>query len=285
MTEQYYSVPEMVVVETSKFVKDEMVIFVGIGLGLLTASLAVKTHAPRATILMEGGTVDSRFAHLPFSVCEPRSAYGCTVTTGLFDILGYDAGGGHADMAILGAAQVDQYGNLNSSMGARQSGEPFDVLHPGWRATGSGGANDAASGLPFVVNIVHQDRRFPKVVDYLTSPGWMVKEFEKGEVKWVPRKEAGLTRGGPVAIVTTQCIMKFDEKTKEMYLDSVHPKVTVDEVKNNTSWDLKVAKEVKQTEPPTVEEIRMVREELDPFGIYLKREEFQKKAIEFLMAK
>lgn len=268
MAEQYYSVPEMVAVETSKFVKDGMVIFVGIGLGLLTASLAVKTHAPRATILMEGGTVDSRFAHLPFSVCEPRSAYGCTVTTGLFDILGYNAGGAHADMAILGAAQVDQYGNLNSSMGSRQSGEPFDILHPGWRATGSGGANDSASGLPFVVNIVHQNRRFPKIVDYLTSPGWMVKEFEDGKVKWVTRKEAGLVRGGPVAIVTTQCVMKFDEKTKIAYLAEYFPGTDPVEIKKTIGWDIDISRAV-QTEPPSREVIDILRNEVDPDKVLL----------------
>lgn len=268
MAEQYYTVPEMVAVETSKFIKDGMVVFVGIGLGLLTASLAKKTHAPNATIIMEGGTIDSRFAHLPFSVCEPRSAFGCTVTTGLYDILGYNAGGAHADLAVLGAAQVDQYGNLNSTMGSREPGEHFDVLHPGWRATGSGGANDSASGLPFVVNIVHQARRFPGVVDYLTSPGWMVKTFEQGKVKWITRQEAGLIRGGPEAIVTTQCVMKFDETTKIAYMAEYFPGTAPAEIKKTIGWDIDISGAV-QTDPPSREIINILRNEVDPDKVLL----------------
>jgi glutaconate CoA-transferase subunit B len=268
MAEQYYSVPEMVAVETSKFIKDGMVVFVGIGLGLLTASLAVKTHAPRATIIMEGGTVDSKFPHMPFSVCEPRSAFGCSVITGLFDILGYSVAGAHADMAILGAAQADQYGNLNSTMGGHEQGKSFDVFHPGWRATGAGGANDVASSLPFILNIAHEARRFPKVVDYLTSPGWMVKIFENGKEEWVTRREAGLVRGGPEAIVTTQCVMKFDEKTNIAYLAEYFPGTSPAEIKKTIGWDIDISRAI-QTEPPSRDVINILRNEVDPGKILL----------------
>lgn len=268
MSDQYYTTPEMVVIETSKFIEDGMTIFVGIGLGLLTASFAVRTHAPNATICMEGGTVDSKFAHFPFSVCEPRSAYGCSLITGLFDILGYSVGGRKLDMGVLGAAQVDQYGNLNSTMGPKVSGQPFDVLHPGWRATGSGGANDTASVLPFVLNIVHEPRRFPAFVDYLTSPGWMVKQFENGKAKLVPRADAGLPHGGPIAIVTTRCILKFDEKTKIAYLAEYYPGESPDAIKKTIDWDIDISRAV-ESKPPTREEIRILREEVDPDGILL----------------
>jgi glutaconate CoA-transferase, subunit B len=268
MSEQYFSTAELVVVETAKYIKDGMTIFVGIGLGLLTASLAIKTHAPNATIVMEGGTVDSKFVHFPFSVCEPRSAYGCSLITGLTDILGYSVGGRHVDMAVLGAAQADQYGNLNSTMGPKVSGQPIDVLHPGWRATGSGGANDSASAIPFVLNIAHEKRRFPAYVDYLTSPGWKVKKFENGKTKWVPRAEAGLIHGGPVAIVTTQCIMKFDEKTKVAYLAEYFPGLSPVEIKKTIDWDIDISKAV-ETKPPSREVIRILREEVDPTGILL----------------
>jgi len=269
MAEQYYTTPEMVVIETSKYIQDGMTIFVGIGLGLLTASFAIRNHAPNATVVMEGGTVDSKFAHFPFSVCEPRSAYGCSLITGLTDILGYSVGGRKVNMAVLGAAQVDQFGNLNSTMGPRETGKPFDVLHPGWRATGSGGANDSASAVPFVLNIVHEKRRFPEYVDYLTSPGWKVKQFKNnGEFDWVPRERAGLIHGGPVAIVTTQCIMKFDDKTKVAYLSEYFPGTSPEEIKKTIDWDIDISKAV-QTKPPTREEIRILREEVDPEGILL----------------
>jgi glutaconate CoA-transferase subunit B len=268
MSDQYYAIGEMVVVETSKYIKDGMTIFVGIGLGLLTSSFAIKTHAPNASICMEGGTVDSKLAHFPFSVCEPRSAYGCSLITGLSDILGYSVGGRKVDMAVLGAAQVDQYGNLNSTMGPKVAGQPIDVLHPGWRATGSGGANDAASAIPFVVNIAHEKRRFPALVDYLTSPGWMVKEFKNGKTTWVPRADAGLTHGGPIAIVTTQCILKFDEKTKIAYLAEYFPGTSPEEIKKTIDWDIDISRAV-ETKPPTREEIRILREDVDPEGILL----------------
>jgi len=268
MTDKHYTTAEMVVTETSQFIQNSMTVFIGIGLGLLTASFAIKNHAPDASIVMEGGTVDSKFLHFPFSVCEPRSAYGCSVITSLFDILGYGAGGNHVDMAILGAAQVDKYGNLNSTMGPKIQGETIDPLLPGWRATGSGGANDTASALPFVINIAHEPRRFLDQVDYLTSPGWKLKVFDKGKPEWVPREEAGLIHGGPIAIVTTKCVMKFDEETKEAYLAEYFPGTTPEEIKKTIGWDIDVSRAVEST-PPTREQIRILREEVDPHGILL----------------
>lgn len=268
MSDKYYSTGELVVVETAKFIKDDMVVFIGIGLGLLTAGFAKKTYAPNATIVMEGGTIDATLAHLPFSVCEPRAAYGCSVLCGLYDILGYNMGGAKANLGVLGAAQVDKYGNLNSTMGPSTPGQPMDILHPGWRATGSGGANDVASGVPYVINIAHENRRFPEVVDYLTSPGWKLKKFNDGEMEWISRRDAGLLRGGPIAIVTTQCVMKFDEETKIAYMAEYFPGTNPEELKKTIGWDIDISR-AEETKPPTKEEIKILREEVDPEGVLL----------------
>ncbi len=176
------------------------------------------------------------------------------------------------DLGFLSGAQVDKFGNVNSTIIG-------DYYHPKVRFPGSGGANAISTfSKRHVLIMVHRKHQFVDKVDYLTSPGYFTGPGQ--------REAAGCRPGsGPCAVITTLGTLKFDDETKEMYLDTVHPNVTVEQVKENTTWDLKVSPNVGVTEPPTVEEIRIMREELDPYAIYLKREEFQKKAIEFLINK
>ncbi len=156
---------------------------------------------------------------------------------------------------MLGGAQIDKHGNLNSTAIFGKG----DYYKPAIRLPGSGGANDIASSAKRTIIMMRQEkRRFVERVDYITSPGYL----EGGD----SRKKVGLVGGGPVVVITDQAILRFDKVTKEIYLESVHPGVTVEEARE-VGWDLKVAEDVKVTESPSDEDVRLIRM-LDPWGIY-----------------
>jgi glutaconate CoA-transferase subunit B len=268
-----YTLTELMIVCAAKQVRDGDIVFIGTGLPFLACALAKKTHAPNLVPCSEEGQIDAN----PLLWRTPRSIGDLAMTAGAMmatDLLGvmHRLTYGEFDLGFISGAQVDKYGNVNSTVIG-------DYKKPKVRFPGSGGANAISSYTKrHVLIFVHRKHQFVDKVDYITSPGYLSGPGG--------REAAGLPSGtGPVAVITTLGTLSFDEETKEMYLDAVHPNVKVEDVKNNTTWDLKIAKKVKETEPPSKEEIRMIREDLDPFGIYLKRDEFQKKAIEFLTSK
>jgi glutaconate CoA-transferase subunit B len=163
---------------------------------------------------------------------------------------------GFIDVGFLGGAQVDKYGNINSTVIG-------DYAKPKVRLPGSGGGCEIAAFSKRIIIITpHEKRRMVEKVDFNTSPGFL----DGGAA----RDKFGF-EGGPSAVITTMGVLRFDERTKEMYLSSYHPGLTVDQVKENTGWELKISPNVKATEPPTMEEVKILREHLDPQGIFLKK--------------
>ena len=250
-----YTLLELMAVAAAREIQDGEVVFTGTGLPMLGGMLAQHTHAPNCVLIFETGTVDPQLAQLPMAVSDPRVARLASTAGGLIDVFSI-LQAGHVDVGFLGGAQVDIFGNINStSVG--------DYHHPQVRFTGSGGACDIACLAKRVIIVArHEKRRFPERVDYITSPGWLSGPGA--------REEAGLPRGGPTAVVTTMAIIRFNNETKRAYLASYHPGLTPGEVAQNTGFQLDTSPAV-ETESPTEEEIRILREVVDPEGVFLQR--------------
>jgi glutaconate CoA-transferase subunit B len=174
---------------------------------------------------------------------------------GLTEVFGLLMQPGYVDVGFLGAAQIDRFGNLNTTVIG-------DYNAPKARLPGSGGGNDIGSLAKRVVVMLKQDaRKFVQTLDYLTTPGYL--DGPGG------RERAGLPRGGPSAVITDLGVYRFDPATKEMFLDSSHPGVTVEEIRKNVSWDICIPTNVRSTKPPTRRELRVLRTKCDPEGIFL----------------
>jgi glutaconate CoA-transferase subunit B len=239
-----YTLSELMVAAAAREIRDEEVVFVGMRLPLIAFVVAKKTHAPRAIGLFENGVIrDTPASELIYTMADPPNLLGavqCLDMIGVMSLLQ----SGRVHLGFLGAAEVDRFGNLNST---EVRGEQGIVRLPG-----SGGACDIASlAQRFVVLMEHNKRRLPEKVSFLTSPG-------NGDGPgW--RKKVGLPRGGPSTAITTKAILRFGEDG-EAYLASVHPGVSVDDVVSNTGWKLKVEDHVTETEKPALEELRAIRE-------------------------
>ncbi len=230
-------------------------VFAGLGLPLLAAALAQKTHAPHMLIAVEGGSIGAEIipGKLPISTNEMRVAYRATMLPRITDLF-LLAQRGFLDVGFVGGAQVDRYGNLNSTVVGSYS-------KPTVRLPGSGGANDIISLCRRVMVVTkHERRRFVEHVDFITSPGYL----DGG----TSRQEAGLVFGRVVCVVTDLGILGFDEDSKAMRLEQVHPGVSVEDVIENTGFDLIIPDVVPTTEPPTEEELNLLRA-LDPDSQYL----------------
>ena len=249
-----YSRIEFLAACASRHVRDGENVFGGTGLPLLAALLAKETHAPNANLISEAGFIDARPKNVPLSVADSRYYYGCSAAIGLIETLGFILQGGRIDVGFLGAAQIDEYGNLNTSyIGSFEQ--------PKVRLPGSGGGNDIASSAKrLIIMMTHDKRKFVKKLDYMTSPGHL--EGPGSREKW------GLIGGGPEVVITDMCQMDFDPKTLKIRLMSVHPGYTVDDILDNVMFDLIVPDEVPVTPEPTEEQIRIMHK-LDPHGVYL----------------
>lgn len=261
MTKRYakpgeFTTLELMAVCGSKQIKNGEVVFIGTGLPLIAAMLAKKTHAPGARIVYEAGFIDSNAIDIALSIADSRLGYRASAAIGLIETLGLMLQGGHVDVGFVGAAQIDEYGNINTTyIGSFEK--------PTVRLPGSGGGNDIVSSAKRIVIIMtHEKRKMVKKLDYLTSPGFLDGPGA--------REKAGLRGGGPSLVVTNLCQMDFDPKTKKIRLATVHPGVSVQQVLENTSFDLIVPKDVPTTELPTREELVLLRE-IDPHGIYIPR--------------
>jgi glutaconate CoA-transferase subunit B len=229
------------------------VVFVGMRLPLLGFLLAKSTHAKNAVGVYELGIVRDTLAPEPIlTMGDLPNLYRAQWLADTADMMGL-LQQGRVDVSFIGGAQVDRFGNLNTSyIGG--------ALNVKTRLPGSGGACDLASlAQRHIIIMTHEKRRFVPQVDYITSPG-----FGDGD-GW--RQKVGLPRGGPATVITTMGVLKFDPKTKEMMLVSVHPGVAADAVKANTGWPLKVDVEPAQTPEPTAEELAMLKQ-FDPQGYW-----------------
>lgn len=242
-----YTLSEFLAAAASREIEDGETIFAGVGVPLLGALVAKLTHAPNAILAMESGSIGPQPYRLFLGVGDNPCVENALFTTSLWRLFS-DQQKGYFDVGMVGGAQVDKYGNLNSTAIFGEG----DYYRPASRLPGSGGANDIASNAGrTIITMPLQRRRFLERVDYITSPGYIDGSDS--------RERNGLLRGGPVAIITNKAIFRFDSITKEAYLDSVSPGVTVEDVKKEVSWDLRVAEEIKETEPPTEEQVRLIR--------------------------
>ena len=256
MTDDSYSLTELMAVAAAREIADGEIVFAGTGLPMLGAMLAQHTHAPHCCIIFEAGTVASQLAHLPMSVGDPRAMRGAATAAGLHEVFSLVLQAGRVDVGFLSGAQVDRFGNINSTaIGA-------DPRHPRVRFSGSGGACDIAClAQRTVIIALHEKRRFPEKVDYVTSPGWL----QGGDT----RRQAGLRWGGPSVVVTTRGVMRFRPDTHEMVLASYHPGLTPDAVAAETGFPLDTSGAV-ETSIPAPEELRILREVVDPERVFLK---------------
>jgi glutaconate CoA-transferase subunit B len=251
--ERGYTASELLAVMSGRLLEDGQVVFAGVGIPLLAATLAQRLHAPGLTILFEGGTIGAFVepGKLPPSTTEQRCTRRANMVLGSTDVL-LLLQRGYVDVGFMGGAQIDQYGNLNSSF----IGDPDQPIT---RLPGTGGGNDIASLTQMIVAMRHEKRRFVANVDFVTSPG-----FLGGGTS---RTDSGLVAGGMYRVVTDLAIMGFDEDSKRMQIVALHQGVTIEQVQANTGFELEVAAEVATTEPPTAQELAVLRH-LDPERLY-----------------
>ena len=249
-TEPEYSSFELMAVAGARELKDGEIIGVGLGLPVVSAFLAKLPHAPNATILFELGVVDPEPESIAVhGLSDPRLWYRAKIHTSFADMLGTVLHKGLIDVGFLGALEVDMYGNLNTTL----LGDPNGKFR---RFTGSGGGNDIASNARrTVVTIRHEARKLNQAVSFITSPGFL----HGGD----DRKTAGL-RGKPSRVITDKAIFDFDPENKKMRLKSIHPNSTLEDVLDNMNFTPVIPENVPVTEPPTAEQIRLIREEIDP---------------------
>lgn len=246
---------EFAVTAAYKYCKDGTNVFVGVGLSLMPAQLAQKTFAPNSSIIYEGGSIGSvAVGRAPWGIDDTVIQVNAECQTDVLSTLGWLAQTGRVDLTFLGAAQCDRYGNLNTTLYGS------DYTNPEARVSGSGGGHDlAVASRHFVVIMNHRADRIVDKLDYRTSPGFC----EGGNTRW---EKWGLTGGGPLAICTDLAVLKPNPVTKELEIAVVYPFSSVEEVKEKTGYDIKVAADFAYAEEPTADEIRILREQLDPSG-------------------
>lgn len=250
-----YSASELMVARAARELRDDDVVFVGIGLPNMACNLARLTHAPRLILIYESGAVGAVPERLPVSIGDPALVAGCLSVCSLPEVFLYYLQGGRITVGFLGGAQIDRFGNINSTVIG-------DYAAPKVRLPGSGGASEIATLAQKILIITPlKKRNFPETVDFLTSPGFL----DGGEA----RARLGITTEGPKVVVTDLGVFRFDSANHEMWLTDIHPGVQLEDIKNNVGWPLKIADRLHITEPPTAEELRIIREELDPDRIYI----------------
>lgn len=248
-----YTASELLAVMSSRLLKDGQIVFGGVGIPLLSATLAQGLHCPGLTILFEGGVIGPMIepGRLPPSTNEQRCTKRANMVLGSTDVL-LLLQRGYVDLGFMGGAQIDQYGNLNSSF----IGDP---ARPKMRLPGTGGGNDISSLAQMIVAMKHEKRRFVETVDFVTSPG-----FLRGGTS---RRDSGLPSGGMYRVVTDLGIFGFDDETKRMKILALHPGVTFARVQDNTGFKFHQEHDIEVTEPPTERELAVLRR-LDPERLY-----------------
>jgi glutaconate CoA-transferase subunit B len=251
-----YTPQELMVAVASREIRDGDLVFVGMRLPILAYAVARNAHAPSARGLFEVGLLrDQPAAAFLGTMGDPPNVAGALWATRMSNAMALMAQG-HVDLGFIGGAEVDRFGNLNTSY----IGDPSK---PKVKLPGSGGGADIAIlSRRWVTLMNHERRRLVEKVSFVTSPG-----HGDGTPGW--RQLHGLLGGGPAAIITTLCVLRFPEQGGEAYLASVHPGHTMDEVRTETDWELKVADHVAETPPPTGSELAAIRR-FDPDGFWTR---------------
>ncbi|MBI3361329.1 MAG: 3-oxoacid CoA-transferase [Chloroflexi bacterium] len=245
---------ELMACVAARLLADKRSVLVGTGLPVIAAVLAQRTHAPHLLIIFEAGGIGPLVPVIPISVGQSPTFYHASAASSMHDVLSA-CQAGYVDYGFLGAAMIDTYGNINTTVIG-------DWARPTVRLPGSGGANDVGSLCPRTIIILRQDkRRFVEKVDFITTPGYLDGPGA--------RERAGLPEDtGPYRVITQLGVYGFAEPTKRLKLVALHPGVTVDDVQANSSFEVLVAEDVATTEPPTAMERRLLRE-IDPAGIVI----------------
>jgi glutaconate CoA-transferase subunit B len=245
---------EMMIVTAARALQGVRTVFVGVGLPNSACNLARRTVAPDLELIYESGIYGARPARLPLSIGDPTLISGATSICSMADLFGFYLQGGLVEVAFLGGAQIDRFGNLNTTVIG-------DWATPKVRLPGSGGACEIAINARRIFIIMRLKRRaFVDQLHFRTSPGHLEGRGE--------REALGLPGAGPQLVVTDKCVFRFDEETGEMVLQSLHAGVTQADVEEQVGWDLRVVDNLKETPPPAEDELHLLREELDPQGLY-----------------
>lgn len=244
---------ELLAILSARQLKDGQLVFAGVGIPLLAATLAQRVNCPGLTILFEGGVIGAFIepGKLPPSTNDQRCTSRANMVLGSAEVL-LLLQRGYIDVGFMGGAQIDQYGNLNSSF----IGDP---TRPTTRLPGTGGGNDISSLTAMIVAMKHEKRRFVEHVDFVTSPGWL-----RGRDS---RRDSGLPMGGMFRVVTDLAVFGFDPDTRRMTVIAMNPGVTREQIQDNTGFELAFATNAGVTEPPTDYELEMLRC-LDPDRLY-----------------
>jgi glutaconate CoA-transferase subunit B len=240
-------------VNAARMLRDGDTVFVGVGLPNLACNLARRTHAPNLVMIYEAGVIGAQPSRLPLSIGDPTLVSGSLSVCSMYEVFAFYLQRGYISVGFMGGAQIDRFGNVNATVIG-------DYNHPKVRLPGSGGAMEIAAWADRCYFLTpHQKRRFPAKCDFRTSAG-----FLDGRAS---RQAAGLRGSGPAAVVTDLGLLEPDE-TGELILAAIHPGVDPEQARQNTGWDLRVAASLRTTQPPTDEELRILRD-LDPGRIYL----------------
>jgi len=240
-----WSLSDLMIVAAARMLTGASTVLVGIGQPNLAANLARRAHNPNVVLIYESGVIGARPERMPVSIGDPALVTGAQCVLPMMDLFSFVLQGGHIDVGFLEGVQIDRFGNINTTVIG-----PYE--RPTVRLAGSGGACEIASlARRTIIMAKHERRRFPERVDFVTSPGYLGGKAE--------RRRIGLG-GGPDAVITDLAILRFDDVTGEMCLDTVHPGVTVDKVRAETGWPLRLAARIGETPPPTTAELQALNQ-------------------------
>lgn len=251
-----YTLREMMAVVAAREIQDGEIVFCGTGISMLAAMAAKHISAPNSVVFFETGSVDARLEEVPMAVADPRVMLGAAVHGSLADAFGFmqNRFTGSKVVGILGAAQIDPFGNLNSTVIG-------DYLTPKVRFSGSGGACDVGSFVHRTIIFMQQEKRkFVPRLDYLTCPGWL--DGPDG------RQKAGLGPGGPSVVVTNMGVFRFDGNTRRMYLAGCYPGISARKILAHMDFSVDTAMSETIT-PPSDLELSILRERCDPQRLIL----------------
>lgn len=249
-----FSPSELMIVSAARALQGNRVVFVGVGLPNIACNLARRSHSPHMELVYESGVFGARPARLPLSIGDPTLVSGATSVMGMLDLFSLYLQRGLIDVALLGGAQIDRFGNLNTTVIG-----PYD--RPKVRLPGSGGACEIAINANQIFMIMRlKGRAFVEKLDFLTSPG----HLDGGDA----RERMGYPGRGPQLIITDRALFDFANEAREMTLIELGPNETVDSIQADIPWPLRVSPDLRPMTPPTADELAIIRQELDPQGLY-----------------
>lgn len=242
------------IVSASRALQGSRVVFVGVGLPNIACNLARRSHSPQIELVYESGVFGAQPARLPLSIGDPTLVSGATAVMGMDDLFMLYLQRGLVDVALLGGAQIDRYGNLNTTVIG-------DYTHPKVRLPGSGGACEIATNAKKILMIMRlKGRAFVEKLDFMTSPG----HLQGGN----GRADLNLPGSGPALVITDRALFDFDNDDKEMTLIELAPGETAASIQEAIAWPLRISPNLRQMTPPTLAELTVIREQLDPEGLY-----------------